>query len=230
VVDEAQDLSGLEWEIIRAHNPAGAWTLVGDMNQRRTDFGDSSWARLAERLSLGGPDAPATPHVIERGYRSTQQILDYAKGLLPRAERTTRSLQQHGPVPAVTRANRASDRDPQAVLEAERLIAAYPSGSVALIAVEADAATLEKSLLASGWRRAEQLGDWQKDGSRLALRTPETARGVEFDGVVVVEPGAFPRNLGRIGPLYTSLTRANRELAVVHHGPLPEELRGRGRR
>ena len=52
VVDEAQDVAGLEWEVIRAHNPASGWTLVGDMNQRRTDFGDSSWERLVERLSL----------------------------------------------------------------------------------------------------------------------------------------------------------------------------------
>jgi DNA helicase II / ATP-dependent DNA helicase PcrA len=64
----------------------------------------------------------------------------------------------------------------------------------------------------------------------VALRTPETVRGVEFDAVVVVEPGAFPRNLARVGPLYTSLTRSNRELVVVHSQALPDELRRHGRR
>lgn len=48
-------------------------------------------------------------------------------------------------------------------------------------------------------------------GSRLPahIAYPVTARGMQFDGVIVVEPGAFPRNLGRVGPLYTRLTRAN---------------------
>jgi DNA helicase IV len=170
----------------------------------------------------------AAPQVIERGYRSTQPILDFAKALLPRGERGAQSLQQEGPVPTVTRATRAGERDPLAVREAERLLAAYPGGTVAVISVENHA--LEKSLLAAGWRRSEHPGDWQKDGRVLALRSPESARGVEFDGVVVVEPGAFPRNLARVGPLYTSLTRANRELAVVHHQTLPDELRRHGRR
>lgn len=229
VVDEAQDVSGLEWEVIRAHNPASGWTLVGDMNQRRTDFGDSSWERLAERLLLVTTAGPVVPSVIERGYRSTQPILDFAKPLLPRGERTAQSLQQEGPTPKVTRVTRAADRDPMAISEAERLLAAYPAGTVAVISVDNDAAGLEKALLSGGWRRSDQLGDWRKNDRLLALRTPETARGVEFDGVVVVEPGVFPRNLARVGPLYTSLTRANRELAVVHHQPLPDALRRHGR-
>ena len=84
------------------------------------------------------------------------------------------------------------------------------------------------SLLKAGWRRADH-GNWREDSRELALRTPETARGIEFDGVVVVEPGEFPKNLGRVGALYTSLTRANRELCIVHFAPLPDALRHNGR-
>jgi hypothetical protein len=54
------------------------------------------------------------------------------------------------------------------------------------------------------------------------------ARGLEFDGVVVVEPGDFPENLGKQGRLYTSLTRANKELTVLHSNPLPKALKGKG--
>ena len=118
-----------------------------------------------------------------------------------------------------------------AVSEAERLLDAYPSGTVAVIVVGDDVAGLEKALLSKGWRRGNHAGDWEQDGRTLALRTPDTARGVEFDGVVVVEPGAFPENFaGRIGPLYTSLTRANRELAVVYHAALPNALRRHARK
>ncbi|GAA2163101.1 AAA family ATPase [Pedococcus bigeumensis] len=227
VVDEAQDVAGLEWEIIRAHNGANGWTLVGDMNQRRHDFGATSWSQVLDRLSAGSDTTRVTTHVIERGYRSTQPILDFAKALLPRSERSAQSLQQAGPAPKVTRASRSAERDPLAIREAERLLAAYPGGTVAVIAVEQR--SLEQSLLSAGWRRSERQGDWQKEGRLLALRDAEAARGVEFDAVVVVEPGAFPRNLARVGPLYTSLTRANRELAVVHHQALPDELRRHSR-
>ncbi len=51
------------------------------------------------------------------------------------------------------------------------------------------------------------------------------ARGLEFDGgVIVVEPADFPHNDRRQGPLYTALTRPNRELVVVHTKVLPLEL------
>jgi DNA helicase IV len=55
--------------------------------------------------------------------------------------------------------------------------------------------------------------------------SPDEARGLEFDGAVVVEPADFPQNYGRRGPLYTALTRPNRELSVVHAKPLPDALR-----
>lgn len=57
---------------------------------------------------------------------------------------------------------------------------------------------------------------------------PNEARGLEFDGVVVVEPADFPEDLGRLGQLYTSLTRAVQELTVLHSRPLPKGMRAGG--
>ena len=159
------------------------------------------------------------PSVINRGYRSTRPILDFAKPLLPRGERTAESLQQEGLTPKVTRVIRAADRN-KAISEDERLLVTYPAGTVAVFSVESDAAGLEKALLSGVWRRSDQPGDWRNNDGSLTLRTPKTARGVEFDGVVVVEPGVFPRNLARVGPLYTSLTRAGRRTPQ----PLPDGL------
>ncbi len=53
------------------------------------------------------------------------------------------------------------------------------------------------------------------------------ASGLEYDAVVVEEPAAFEQNFGRDGVLYTGLTRANKELVVVHTKPLPGKLRAR---
>lgn len=225
VVDEAQDVSELEWEIIQAHN-TGRWTIVGDLNQRRRlDIGHLDWHQLAERLHIL-PDAQLfQPEVVERGYRSTQPILDFANRLLPPSENQPCSLQTDGPEPSVIRASTPGKRDLRAVSEASRLLDSYPDGTAAIITTDPDA--IDKVLLGNGWRRTGTTagaGDWTSEGRRLAVRTPDSARGVEFDGVVVVEPRYFVRQEEFAGTLYTSLTRANRELVVVHSKPLPEPL------
>lgn len=226
VVDEAQDVSELEWEIIRAHNADGRWTIVGDLNQRRRlDIGHLDWHELARRLHIV-PDAQLfQPEVVERGYRSTQPILDFANRLLPPSENQPCSLQTDGPKPAVIRASTPGKRDLRAVGEASRLLDSYSGGTAAIITTDPEA--IDKLLLGNGWRRtatATGAGDWTREGRRLAVRTPDSARGVEFDGVVVVEPRYFVRQEEFAGTLYTSLTRANRELVVVHSKPLPEPL------
>jgi hypothetical protein len=76
----------------------------------------------------------------------------------------------------------------------------------------------------SGWS-AEDRWTWaDKDLYRYSFLAPEEARGLEFDAVVVVEPADFRANSGSDGRLYTSLTRANLELVVVHARPLPAAL------
>ncbi len=64
----------------------------------------------------------------------------------------------------------------------------------------------------------------------MRVLRPEEARGLEFDAVVVVEPSDFPEKVGRHGTLYTSLTRANQELVVVHSKPLPQQLHNKSNR
>ena len=73
---------------------------------------------------------------------------------------------------------------------------------------------------------AEVLGELEM-GEWVTVIDPDEARGLEFDAVIVVEPADFPQNYGRQGPLYTALTRPNRELAIVHAKPLPDALRRR---
>lgn len=72
---------------------------------------------------------------------------------------------------------------------------------------------------------AEDRWTWaDKELNSYSFLTPEEARGLEFDSVVVVEPAIFRANSGSDGRLYTSLTRANLELVVVHSRPLPTAL------
>jgi DNA helicase II / ATP-dependent DNA helicase PcrA len=102
-----------------------------------------------------------------------------------------------------------------------RLLTAYPQGTVAIITAAPKA--VETMLRRAGWAKSRKDHDaWQYEGREVTVAHPDAARGLEFDAVVVVEPADFPQNLGRQGPLYTALTRPNRELTVVHAKPLPE--------
>lgn len=225
VVDEAQDVRPLEWRIISRLNRGGGWTLVGDTNQRRADFCDTNWRSVTTRLGLTVDGRPVVPEVMTLGYRSTQQIMAFANRLLPVGSQRMTSIQV-GPQPTIVRA-RPSELFHAVVVEAHALARRHPDGLTAVITVEPGA--VKTYLRSKGWRVGDNPNNLSSGGSTIHVRRPDHARGVEYDGVVVVEPEAFPRNAGdRAGALYTSLTRANRELVVVYSRKLTKELVGSG--
>lgn len=235
IVDEAQDLRPIEWwmlsKMFREASQA-RWSLLGDMNQRRSDFTWQTWDELVGRLELSGDaEGPLLPEMLDSGYRSTREILDYAGALLPRGMRKHSALRR-GPEPLVRLVGPGQVTD-KSREEAERLTGRYSQGSVAVIAWGPDKVNrIEQAFRKGGWRK-DSGGEWFQRPShdcRLIVARPVLARGLEFDAVVVVEPADFKPNLGRHGELYTSLTRANHELVVIHSKAIPRELRGRGNR
>ncbi len=229
IVDEAQDIRGAEWAILsRLFDGHGRWSLFGDMNQRRVDHTWPSWADLAVHLGIEpSDDTPLVADEIGQGYRSTREILAYAACLLPRGARNISSLLS-GPEPTVRRVG-AVRIDTEVIAEATALLTRHADGTVAVVSVESS--RLRGVFLKNGWRQTEEpyvLRD--NAGRRLSVLMPVMARGLEFDGVVVVEPSDFPENLGRAGQLYTALTRPNKELSIIHCKKLPRELKGRGNR
>ncbi len=228
IVDEAQDISPIEWNVLDAHlRHGGHWTLVGDMNQRRSDVTYGSWSAIADHLAFSA-DERYEPQRMTRGYRSTGPILRFADRLLPIQSRQNQTVQTDGPDVEVRRATHHSKVFPLAVETAVKLAVKYGEGTTAIISVAPG--EVIKELGRRGYRRdGADLTRWSKGKVAIRALPPEEARGLEFDAVVVVEPGAFPENLGRTGQLYTSLTRANRELAVVWHRDLPDPLRRAGR-
>ena len=234
VVDEVQDIRPVEWwmltKLFRDEKPR--WSLFGDMNQRRSDFTWESWELLTDRLELAAVGAePEPPSVLGAGYRSTREILRYADALLPRAMRGHDALRR-GPEPHVRPAGPTQVLE-AAKQEADRLVIRHRGGSVAVIAWDQGSVQkVERLFLKDGWRLDTTEGRVlrRRLGSvRLTVGRPVEVRGLEFDAVVVVEPADFGGKLGH-GELYTSLTRANKELAVVQSKAMPRELRGRGNR
>ncbi|WP_214404021.1 AAA family ATPase [Pseudonocardia lacus] len=221
VVDEAQDLTPLEWAVLRQVNPAGGWTLLGDMSQRRFDWSCPSWPDVVEELGTPG----SRTEELRRGYRTSAEIMRYADRLLPRLKRTVDSLQAGGTPPRQVKV-RPTEVSARVAEEATELLGRHPGGTVAVIALIP--AEVMRALRRAGFTvDPHDVSKLVRQGRAVRVLNPEQARGLEFDAVVVVEPSAFPTRAGQHGLLYTSLTRANRELVVVHSEPLPRELRAR---
>lgn len=223
IVDEAQDVRHLEWRILTGSllEHGGSLSLFGDMNQRRSDWTADDWQSLAEDLEMTDDTGHCTIEMLRMGYRSTRQILRFANQLLPRGERGELALRD-GPHPTVTKVP-ADERTSAAVDAAIDLTTNWHTGMVAVISTEPRPLTVE--FRARGWVRGRHQHSWSRDGVTIVILQPDEARGLEFDAAVVVEPGVFPENVGRQGVLYTSLTRANKELTVVHARPFPRGLR-----
>jgi DNA helicase IV len=224
IVDEAQDVRPLEWRILMRSllESGGSLSLFGDMNQRRSDWTAGSWEQLAEDLELTDDDGTCDIHELDKGYRSTRQILKFANQLLPRGERGEQALRD-GPQPTITRV--PQDRRATSSVDAAIELTTRHTGMVALISNDPRPASVE--FRKRSWVRGRHQHSWTLNGATVVILHPDEARGLEFDAAVVVEPGEFPENVGRQGVLYTSLTRANKELIVVHVRPLPRGLRPR---
>ena len=218
IVDEAQDLSLFEWRLLEEMN-IGSWTLVGDMQQRHSQQ-VKSWSDITSRMTGTRWDE----RVINDGYRTSQAIADFAAALLPKSAGLRRaSPLGRGIPPRIINAS-ALGRTVESIALAEchRLAADRPDGTVAVITPHIEKVVQEARM--SGWS-AEDRWTWaDRDLNRYSFLAPEEARGLEFDAVVVVEPATFRANSGSDGRLYTSLTRANLELVVVHSRPLPTAL------
>lgn len=232
IVDEAQDLRPLEWEILRLLN-GGSWTILGDLHQRRTLFSDSSWAQIGQRIGheLSGVE-------LTQGYRSTQAIMKYAGALLDdRAGGRTSSVLGEGEPPKVIDAKTLGRSAEHVALSEVTRIRRLIESEATVAVITTDVRKLQLAAESSGWQRAGNragVGTYARtidDSTATTLvLTPERARGLEFDAVVVVEPALFThvragiRVSGQYRTLYTSLTRANRLLSIVHERPLPAPL------
>lgn len=256
VVDEVQDICGAEWWILNEMlRTAGTWSLFGDMNQRRAAVTWSTWSMLLDRLELTQPsainhdtavstDLIYGPQMLSTGYRSNKAILKFASWLLPAASKGQQLTALRDGDSGSVRVVSVQDIEllDAVNLEAERLMNDLGDGTIAIIS---DSRTQGRKVSPPTSRGVRSYGRelhtsrrmgqehlsptnlerFERD--RLVLMSPDRARGLEFDGVVVVEPADFPKVNQRHGLLYTSLTRANKKLVVVHSRPLPRELKGR---
>jgi DNA helicase IV len=221
LVDEAQDLTAMQWRMLARRCPSGSMTLVGDPGQASRPAALADWDAILPLLPHHVPPRFATLTV---NYRTPVEIMEVANRLLAAASPTvepSRSVRSTGEWPrflavdsgeVVTRASEIAGQ------------ASARGGKVALIAPAAMHAALVARLTGLG---ASADPTFALD-SPVAVLDATDAKGLEFDHVVVVEPAALV-NTDRAGLrlLYVTITRATKTLTVVHADPLPEALERR---
>jgi DNA helicase IV len=206
VVDEAQELSAMAWRMLMRRCPTRSMTVVGDLNQAGALGSAGSWAQVLDPVAAGRWRTAR----LTVNYRTPKPAMALAAALLP-----------EGAEPPVS--VRDSDEDPWYSWDGGELAELVrreaeltESGRLAVIAPPAQIAHTAAAL---GVNPGPDLD------APVTVITPELAKGLEFDSVIVVDPAgielASPR--GR-ADLYVALTRTTRRLGLVITGDVPREL------
>jgi len=218
LVDEAQDLSAMQWRMLARRCPSGSMTLVGDPGQASRPGALTSWPEVLAHL----PQHNAARFVtLTINYRTPAEVMDVAARLLAVAAPTvepSRSVRSTGEQPrfvATTSSALVADTIAQVRAALER------TGTVAVIAPP----TLHPAIIGglAGVGASSEATDALD--AAVAVLEPAEAKGLEFDHVVVVEPAQLV-SADRTGLrlLYMSITRTTKTLTVVHAEALPEGL------
>ncbi|MYS20899.1 AAA family ATPase [Streptomyces sp. SID4948] len=225
VLDEAQDLSPMQYRAVGRRCSTGSATVLGDLAQGTTPWATSSWA---EALShLGKPEARIEELTL--GFRVPREVIAYASRLLPSIApglAPATSVREAAGALSV-RAVPAAGLD-SAVLDACRE-ALGEEGSIGLIAADPRIPALSAALTAAGLAHLAP-GEETSASARLTLVPASLAKGLEYDYVVLDDPAALvaaePDARTGLRRLYVALTRAVSGLTVLHSEPLPEALAG----
>ena len=183
VVDEAQELTDAEWQMLLLRCPSRSFTVAGDRAQARHGFTES-WPERLERIGFD----QVSLATLSINYRTPEEVMAEAepviKAVLPDANvptsiRSTGVPVRYGPV---------SDLD--AILGA--WLAEHAEGIACVIGEPAFRAT-----------------------SRVRSLTPELAKGLEFDLVVLINPGEFGTGIEGAVDRYVAMTRATQQLVIL---------------
>jgi hypothetical protein len=216
LVDEAQDLTPMQWRMLARRCPNGSMTIVGDFGQASRPGAAATWEEVLEHLPSHDEPRQVTLTV---NYRTPAEIMDVANRLLTVAASgvaPTRAVRRTGSPPRFTRVTDLVDGAAGAARGALE-----SGGTVAVIAP----LDLHDAITAALADRGAVADTPDALDAPVGVLVPTDAKGLEFDHVVVVEPSRLVRaDRAGLRLLYVTLTRATRTLTVVHADALPEAL------
>ncbi|MET9952910.1 UvrD-helicase domain-containing protein [Streptomyces sp. NPDC006339] len=221
VLDEAQDLSPMQYRAVGRRCTTGSATVLGDLAQGTTPWATESWAQALAHL--GKPEALVEE--LTAGFRVPREVIAYASRLLPHMSPGLAPVESVRENPGSLTIRRSEHLDEDVV--AACVEALGHEGSIGLIAADARIAPLAEALEAAGLAYLSP-GEETTAESRLTLVPASLAKGLEYDYVVLDEPAAVvdgePDERTGLRRLYVALTRAVSGLTVVHAAELPEQL------
>jgi hypothetical protein len=186
VVDEAQELTDAEWQMLLLRCPSRSFTIVGDRAQARHGFTES-WRERLERIGLDR----VTLATLSINYRTPEEVMAEAepviRAVLPDANVPTSIRSGGRPV------TRGSAAELGSILDG--WLAAHAEGIACVIGDPAFPAT-----------------------PRVRSLTPELAKGLEFDLVILVDPDAFGTGIEGAVDRYVAMTRATQQLVILTSG------------
>jgi hypothetical protein len=192
VVDEAQELTDAEWQMLLLRCPSRSFTIVGDRAQARHGFTES-WRERLERIGLDRIEMAA----LSINYRTPEEVMTEAepviRAVLPDAN-VPSSVRSSG-VPVV----HGSVADLDAILG--NWLAEHGDGTACVIG--------------TGDTGEGTVPETVRETARVRSLTPQLSKGLEFDLVVLVDPESFGEGVEGAVDRYVAMTRATQRLVVL---------------
>ena len=189
IVDEAQELSDAEWQMVLARCPSGSLTIVGDRAQARHGF-QESWTERLQRIGI----ASARVATLSINYRTPEEVMAEAapaiRLALPDANVPTSVRSSGLPV------RRGTPDELDSVLR--DWLTSNPEGIACVIGPV-----------------LPEAGSATPADPRVSRLTAAEAKGLEFDLVVLLDPDGFAPGVEGAVDRYVAMTRATRELVIL---------------
>jgi DNA helicase IV len=193
-------------------------TLVGDPGQASRPGAVATWSDVLAHLPTHNPPRFVT---LTINYRTPAEVMDVASRLLAVAAPTIEpsvSVRSTGEEPRFVTATRETLVE-TAIAHTRAGLAR--TGTVAVIAPEALQQPIADALADEG----AVAGTADALDAPIAVLDSTSAKGLEFDHVIVVEPAALvTADRAGLRLLYVTITRTTKTLTVVHADALPEGL------
>ncbi|HEX7740426.1 MAG TPA: UvrD-helicase domain-containing protein [Marmoricola sp.] len=206
LIDEAQDLTPMQWRMVGRRGRTATWTIVGDPAQSSWPIPEEAAAARAEALG----EKQVHAFHLSKNYRNSSEIYDYAAAY-------ARRVGLDADLPEAVRSTGVEPEERRvADLEVgidDALSALHDSvdGTIGIVVPLARRSGVQQWLSASRWA-----DDAAGDDARIVVLTGLDTKGLEFDGIVVAQPQEIEDEspTGR-ATLYVVLTRATQRLIVL---------------
>jgi DNA helicase IV len=212
LVDEAQDVSPMQWRMLRRRGASASWTIVGDPAQ--SSLTDTQEATRAIEEIIG--TAPVRHFRLSTNYRSPSEVFNLAAKVVvadfPDADLPT-AVRSTGHEPQLLMPADAAPENPTipaAMINIVRSLLAEVEGTIGVICPPST-----KDELATHFERAGLPG-----AERVVVITAQQAKGLEYDAVLVITPDDIvAESPGGVRALYVALTRPTQRLVTLDAAP-----------